>query len=458
VADTLAGLPFWVIRFDEQGRLTAPDDAELVQDVGSTEITDLFMFSHGWNNDEATAMALYTGFFGEISAILNDVGISKLPKAKIGLAGIVWPSIVFPGDSPQPAGGGAASIGDSLPQATLESELPKVFTLPEQKDQLGDLLDLLENKPPDSDSLLKFRDTLSALLKTAGAFDTMGTSDNLELQTATVQGDDDWLRILDAFSTQSTVDRTDGGGAAGFGDFFGGLWNGARNVLRVATYWQMKNRAGVVGANGLGPLLGRIHQGAPTLRIHLIGHSFGARLVSYSLKGLPSSALTGPSPLPVKSLFLLQGAFSHFAFGDALPFDENRKGDLAGMAGRVDGPLVTTHSLLDLAVGNAYPAASILAGQDAADATDLMYRWQGMGHDGAQAVNAISETLGDVNTVYAFEAGKWINLDANQVIIHGGPPSGAHGDIVHRQTAWAALAAAKVVEGKSTASGASSRS
>jgi hypothetical protein len=37
-----------------------------------------------------------------------------------------------------------------------------------------------------------------------------------------------------------------------------------------------------------------------------------------------------------------------------------------------------------------------------------------MGHDGAQAVNAASDTLGGVHTQYAFETGKWINLDGNQ--------------------------------------------
>jgi hypothetical protein len=141
---------------------------------------------------------------------------------------------------------------------------------------------------------------------------------------------------------------------------------------------------------------------------------------------------------------LLQGAFSHFAFADALPFDSSRKGDLAGMAARVDGPLLATHSLKDLAVGSAYPAASVLAGQDASDATDLMYRWEGMGHDGAQAVNAASVALGAVGTQYALQAGKWINLDGNQVIVNGNPPSGAHSDLIHPETAWAALTAAKL--------------
>ena len=49
----------------------------------------------------------------------------------------------------------------------------------------------------------------------------------------------------------------------------------------------MKNRAGTVGRNGLGPLLGRLPAG---VRVHLVGHSFGARLVSFALAGLPAGA------------------------------------------------------------------------------------------------------------------------------------------------------------------------
>jgi hypothetical protein len=304
-------------------------------------------------------------------------------------------------------------------------------------------MELIREQPPDNNCLLAVRDKLSALLTKEASLNTTDTGhDDLEFRAVTVSSNDCWLQILDMFSVQPSGDGTEGGGATDFSSFFGRLWNGAKNALRVATYWTMKNRAGIVGKKGLGPLLGRLHHTAPNVRIHLLGHSFGARLVSYALAGLPDSALQGRSP--IKSLFLLQGAFSHFAFADAVPFDQTRKGDLAGMAARVDGPLLATHSLRDLAVGNAYPAASILAGQDASDTTDLIYRWEGMGHDGAQAVHAQTAVLGAPGSAYAFETGKWINLDGNHVIVNGGPPSGAHSDIIHPETAWAALAAAKV--------------
>jgi hypothetical protein len=86
------------------------------------------------------------------------------------------------------------------------------------------------------------------------------------------------------------VPETGEGGAAGLGDAFGRLWKGAKEALRQLTYFEMKKRAGVVGRHGLGPLLGRVAQADPEVRIHLIGHSFGARLVSFALAGLPDTA------------------------------------------------------------------------------------------------------------------------------------------------------------------------
>ena len=67
--------------------------------------------------------------------------------------------------------------------------------------------------------------------------------------------------------------------AQGIGNPFTGLWSGAREVLRTMSYYEMKNRAGVVGQNGLGPLLASLSGPDGPPRIHLMGHSFGARLV-----------------------------------------------------------------------------------------------------------------------------------------------------------------------------------
>ena len=96
------------------------------------------------------------------------------------------------------------------------------------------------------------------------------------------------------------------GGAAGLGDVFVGMRAAAWRLLNYATYYQMKERAGIVGS-GLNKTLGRLRQMSPRLgRLHFVGHSFGARVVT--------AAIDGNVPLLPSSLTLLQGAFSHNGF------------------------------------------------------------------------------------------------------------------------------------------------
>ena len=165
-------------------------------------------------------------------------------------------------------------------------------------------------------------------------------------------------------------------------------------------------------------------------------------MVSFALKGLPAGLERDRSP--VKTLFLLQGAFSHFAFADSLPHAANRSGALKGMAARVDGPLVVTYSEHDLAVCKRYPQASFISREDAAGVEDATSRWGAMGSRGAQAVGAAVEPFKAVGQTYPFANGKFLNLDGDHLITRGGPPSGAHSDIIYPEIAWAVLQASKL--------------
>jgi len=69
----------------------------------------------------------------------------------------------------------------------------------------------------------------------------------------------------------------------------------------------MKARAGTVGEKGVEPLMEKLRDARPNLRVHMIGHSFGCRLVAAAVNGLPDK---GKSP---DMVLLLQGAFSHTA-------------------------------------------------------------------------------------------------------------------------------------------------
>ena len=209
-----------------------------------------------------------------------------------------------------------------------------------------------------------------------------------------------------------------------------------KEALRQASYWQMKIRAGTVGRAGLGPVLGQL---PPGVRVHLVGHSFGARLISFALAGLP------PGPSPVRAVTLLQGAFSHFAFASPLPFDAARSGALAGLPARINGPLVACFTEHDSALGRFYPLASFAAQDDSAAAQNPSSRWGAIGANGAQGVHAPVVAIRPAGARYEFVPGGVLNIDASEVVRNGPPPSGAHSDILHPEVTWLVLAAGGLV-------------
>ena len=53
-------------------------------------MTDLIVFSHGWNNSQATARKLYTAFFTTLAGQLDQARTDR--PVKVGLVGVFWPS------------------------------------------------------------------------------------------------------------------------------------------------------------------------------------------------------------------------------------------------------------------------------------------------------------------------------------------------------------------------------
>jgi hypothetical protein len=345
-----------------------------------------------------------------------------------------WADEEPPGGALDPGGAASAGAAAAPADGDVVRDLKAVFTTPRQRRALDALARLLDDRPRSEAALAEFQDEMRRLA--TGRDVTRAPEDHGERQGLLGQPP---RAVFERMAAVAPPEEFEGGAAGGLGDAFDRLWAGAKQALRQLTYFEMKKRAGVVGQDGVGPLVGRLAQAAPTLRVHLLGHSFGARVVAFALAGVP------PGVTAVKSVFLLQGAFSHFAFADTLPHAPTRGGALAGQAARVDGPLLVSHSVHDTAVGRMYPLASLAAGQDAADASDPLFPWGAMGFDGAQAVQATGVALGSVGQAYPFAVGRFLNLDGNHLIVRGDPPSGAHGDIFHPELAWVAVSAAGMV-------------
>lgn len=444
-------LPYWEIRFDTAGDADPEVREALLSELEGAEVTDLFVFAHGWNSDPGTSRRMYRRFFGLLETLLDDA----VPGKRVGLAGVIWPSMAWLDepipDFPSAAAGGAAGLPTAPSDRELVTALKAVFPDQEQQRRLDELAELLSVRPEDLAELATFQRLLGDLVAadpaSEPAEEDAGEASLVDDDPATVYG-----RFLAAEETLTAGTASmDVGGAAGLSSGVQRLWQGARTALRQATYFVMKKRAGTVGQHGLGPLLGEVQAAVPGIRVHLLGHSFGARLVSYALAGLPDAVAS-----PVKSLVLLQGAFSHFAFAPALPHDRQRSGALAGRADRVDGPLVCCFSVHDSAVGTLYPLSSFSSRSDASGRDDLMFRWGAMGHDGAQAVGAGRDDIRPVGSGYAFAPGRFLNVDASEVVRTGRPLAGAHSDIFHPALAWVAMSAAGLA-GAATAAPASGR-
>ncbi|MFC9995269.1 serine-threonine protein kinase [Nocardia sp. NPDC127526] len=440
MTDTVAGRPFWRLVFDDDGDVDPQLIATLTTEIRQSGVSDVVLFSHGWNNGEDTAIRLYKRWFDLLAAHIAA-------DRKVGFVGVFWPSQLWR-DEPIPDfetvtrhadGGGAASLdaGPVVPAGAptidpaILDDLKAMF--PEGATQLDAIAGLLA-APPSQASI----NELFAQLRSFHEATRQGFDDG-EAEAPDEPGMLDTNRtpteVFDRFAaTLATtgIEFESGGGAAGLGDFLDKALHGAKEALRQLSYWKMKNRAGVVGRTGLGPVVARLATEHPGLRIHLVGHSFGARAVAYALDGLAE----GPSP--VKSITLLQGAFSRFTFTDRLPFRDGG-GALAGRLARLDGPMTVCHSSHDSALSTMYPLASLAAKDDSSGADDRLFRFRAMGSHGA--FEAERRLLGAAGTAYPFQPHRILNLDASDVVNQGGPPSGAHSDIFKPQLAWVVAAA-----------------
>ncbi|MBC9713021.1 hypothetical protein H9Y04_10620 [Streptomyces sp. TRM66268-LWL] len=217
----------------------------------------------------------------------------------------------------------------------------------------------------------------------------------------------------------------------------GELWRGAHELLRQAVGHTFRRRAGVIGTYGLAPVLARLVDNVPGVRIHLVGHGFGARLVAYALRNQPEGSRT------VASMVLLQPALSHFAFADHMPHQMRGGGALAGSEQRLTGPILCCYSHHDLELGLMHPLATRMIG-DSASLSGIDRKWGALGHGGAQA----TATFGAMGLAELLREGtgeqQCLNVDVSDVVREGDPPAGAHNDVFHPELARLVVRAAGI--------------
>ncbi|MGI5453464.1 serine-threonine protein kinase [Streptomyces sp. CA-249302] len=432
--------PYWELTFDADGDPDGRERDRLLAEVPDRGVHDLIVFAHGWNNDRSGATSLYRRFFAPIPKLA--------PKAKIGYVGVVWPSMRFC-DEPIPDFPKSVVAMEAEAAPASESALDKdtrhaLFeAFPGRATVVDQIARMLDQRP--DNELDEFGRLVRLLVEVVpGGPQPLFAADTLAEgvpQSEPVLFTGDAATLCDEFA-QALASLRSGGDPEGFS--LPNPWDGAKELLRQAAYYAMKRRAGTVGERGLGRVVGQLAAAAPEVRVHLVGHSFGGRLVSFALRGLPEGVHS------VKSVTLLQGAFSHYAFAARLPQDARAGGVLQGQQNRIDGPLVCCYSHFDQALGTLYPLASRMANENNAVAgfdlgRTLGPEWGAMGHDGVQAVSGTEQL--DLARALAgpLPASGCVNVDAAAVVNRGGPPSGAHSDIVHPELARVVLTAGRII-------------
>jgi pimeloyl-ACP methyl ester carboxylesterase len=131
----------------------------------------------------------------------------------------------------------------------------------------------------------------------------------------------------------------------------------AASIVPTLSFWAMKELAARTGRQGVAPLLARLQAAVdPPPRFHLMGHSFGAKLVAETL-----ADRDGRGVGPVDTMFLVEGALSTWAFASTNPY-RDPVGAAAPVFTRheVRGVSVASTSRWDWALGRMFPAAQVL--------------------------------------------------------------------------------------------------
>lgn len=428
--------PAFDLMYDTTGNLVNPSSQKdltdwLVSNDGN-KTTDLVFISHGWNNDTSEARQLYSDFFAALASVQKSQNVAL--DRKFVIAAIFWPSKRFADSDLIP--GGAASLSPSL-DAQLNAQLDQLKVIlaadpsaaakiEHARDQIAKL-DVSQSAQDDFVFAL-----VSALPSPRNEKDEGLDDAMIALKAETTPGH----TVLDRLSVPDfpafPLPTASGGHALGLGGILDGIKSAASRLANYFTYYTMKDRAGIVGRTGVHKTIVDLQSSAPGIRIHLVGHSFGGRVVTTAANSLTASK-------SIASMLLLEAAYSHNGLAQNWDGQGNDGAFRSVIAvPKIGGVTSITHSVHDTAVGIAYPLASRIMNQVAAALGDANDKFGGMGRNGAQHTpEAFDDVLLDVGIAYTpLAAGKTIrNLNGDGPSPK--PTIASHGDVAKPEIAWA---------------------
>jgi hypothetical protein len=434
-----AGAPFYIIPFDKKGRCKAPRTRQkLLDTIRHANYSHIFIFSHGWNNDWETASERYFDFAGGFTQLRREMNLSVSGTYRPLLIGVFWPStsLVLPWErapdfaADEQMSEEVASAQDAI--AKDEDQLIADVAADLPSEQVERFYELMDADRLVSDEALELAGIIGPLL---GDDDELGDAGDItagellriwrsgsSASVSEVPGDDD-----DGFSTVRGVSIEPE--AAGWAEKLD-----PRRILRLASVWRMKDRAGKVGARGVSPLLIDILSSGDH-SVHLIGHSYGSKVVL---------SATGYKPLPrtVESMLLLQPAVSHLCFTSDVD-GKGRAGGYRPVLQSVRQPVITTFSKHDSALTKHFHLA-LRRDSDLGEeriASGAPSRYAALGGFGPGGLHSELETVPIRDPGEPYE--ELANSSIDVLALLGDRTINGHGDVSNRSTWWALIEQAR---------------
>lgn len=430
-------LSYFLVAYDANAeeRLDHPAgkiSAHVLSALETEPVTDVFLFSHGWRGDVPAAKEQYQGWLKTMADCNADrARIRTLrPGFRPLLIGLHWPSEPWGDESITGGVSFDASAAPSTIDGLIDDYAARLGDTPEVRKALKVILE--ESRTGAEPDVLPDR--------VLTAYKDLDSAVGLPKGGVAAAPGADWDGLDPEGVYQSARSDTSAHGAVSFGLF---PRDSILAPLRVLSFWKMKDRARVVGETAVHPLLRSMQRvtAGRDVRFHLAGHSFGCIVVSAAVAGPPTGGLL---TRPVDSLVLLQGALSLWSYCNSIPEAPGKQGYFHRIVSQrlVEGPIVSTRSRFDTAVGTWYPRAAQSAGQIVFAAGQLP-KYGAVGTFGVHGpgVRSTDITMLHSNGEYGFRAGMAYNIDSSQYISLGGGFSGAHSDIRRSEVAhvvWSA--------------------
>ena len=403
----LDDLTYALIHFDDNGKERTNDpegglfSATILSAAARDQPTNVFLFSHGWKGDVPSAIDQYNRWIGamwKLKADKDKMGASFKPL----FIGLHWPSQPWGDEDLASTATSFGVAGDAAVPPDLdalrEDAIAHFGGGPAVREALTVIFDAQKTDPNPLDLPAEVVAAYGRLAKAVGfaAGGDPSVAPNEEGAPLDPQKAMDAERMRASFGVLDSVKK------------------GVLSGLRQVSFWLMKNRARSVGESGMHQFVGALQQACPNASVHLMGHSFGCIVVSSILGGPGGKARL---PRPINSVVLVQGAVSLWSYGDKIK-DENKSGYFNGVLKNkaVAGPIVTTQSANDRAVGIAYPLAVGLVGQSDFAPGDFPL-FGGVGTFGIQGTAlADASTMIGVDRDYQFASGRITNLESSAFI------------------------------------------